>query len=161
MEDSLKIEEIICKNTDENDGLDDIESLVEDDDVTEYIGSFDELIESDRIDMSIDPTVCLFPHQMKFLQNEKGTLSDTIDPFYKRVQPQFAYDGLGDPKNKNKNAKYDEYIELCNYDIEKEKPGIYDRQIGHIFLNVESNPWFLIKFHFLSNSFLHNANVLE
>ena len=119
-----------------NDGLDDIEDLINDDDVTEYIGSFDELMESDRIDMSIDPTVCLFPHQMKFLQNEKGTLSDTIDPFYKRVQPQFAYDGLGDPKNKNKNAKYDEYIELCNYDIEKEKPGIYDRQIGHIFLNV-------------------------
>ena len=120
-----------------NDSLTDIEELFEDSDVTEYIKSFEDLIESDRIDASIDPTICLLPHQMKFLDAQKNKGKSEVEAFYKRVQPQFAYDGLGDPKNRSRDTRYDEYIKLCNYDIEKEKPGIYDRQIGHIYLNTK------------------------
>lgn len=120
-----------------NDSLDDIEKLFGDSDVTDYIKSFKDLIESDRIDASIDPTICLLPHQMKFLDAQKNKGKSEVEAFYKRVQPQFAYDGLGDPKNRSRDTRYDEYIKLCNYDIEKEKPGIYDRQIGHIYLNTK------------------------
>ena len=120
-----------------NDSLDDIEKLFGDSDVTDYIKSFEDLIESDRIDASIDPTICLLPHQMRFLDAQKNKGKSEVEAFYKRVQPQFAYDGLGDPKNRSRDTRYDEYIKLCNYDIEKEKPGIYDRQIGHIYLNTK------------------------
>lgn len=119
-----------------NDSLDDIEALFEDSDVTKYIKNFENLIESDRIDSSIDPTICLLPHQLKFLDTQKNKGKTEVEAFYKRVQPQFAYDGLGNPKDQSKDTRYDEYIKLCNYNIEKEKPGIYDRQIGHIYLNV-------------------------
>ena len=94
-------------------------------------------MEGDRLDMSIDPTVCLLPHQMKFLNDKNDRNKDTQDAFYRRTQPQFAYDGIGNPKSNNKGTKYEEFLQLCNYDIQKEKPGIFERQIGHIYLNVE------------------------
>ena len=123
--------------SDINNALSDIEKLFKDSDVTKYIKSFSVLMESDRLDMSIDPTICLLPHQMKFLNDKNNRNKDTQDAFYRRVQPQFAYNGIGNPKSNSKGTKYDEFIQLCNYDIQKEKPGIFDRQIGHIYLNVE------------------------
>ena len=119
-----------------NDALDNLKKLMGSDDVVMAgFKSFDDLIEFDYLDMSIDPTICLLPHQMKFLK-KKG-LNKDIPAFFKRVQPQFAYDGVGNPKATNKNSKYDDFIKLCNYDISRNLPGIYERQIGHIFLNVD------------------------
>ena len=43
------------------------------------------------------------------VENKKGLNKDT-PAFFKRVQPQFAYDGVGNPKATNKNSKYDDFL---------------------------------------------------
>ena len=119
-----------------NDALSNLKRLMGSDDTAAAgFKDFNDLVEFDYLDMSIDPTICLLPHQMKFLKKEG--LNKDIPAFFKRVQPQFAYDGVGNPKSTNKNSRYDDIIKMCNYDISKKLPGIYERQIGHIFLNVD------------------------
>ena len=117
-----------------NDGFDGIEDLI--DKVRETgIDSFYKSTRDDYFDMSIDPTICMLPHQMRFIK-EKGK-DPNIQAFFNRPQPQFAFDGIGNPKDKNKATKYKEVIEMCNYDIKKGIEGISERQIGQIFLNVD------------------------
>ena len=117
-----------------NDGFDGIENLIGKL-KSQGIESFSDLIRDDYLDMSIDPTVCMLPHQMRFVKERSG--DPNIQAFFNRPQPQFAFDGIGNPKDKNKTTKYKEVIEMCNYSLTRETSGIAERQIGQIFLNVD------------------------
>tara|TARA_R110002050_G_scaffold277819_1_gene423636 strand:+ start:755 stop:4735 length:3981 start_codon:yes stop_codon:yes gene_type:complete len=120
-----------------NDRLDDIEKLVESGGDLADVGikTFEDLIRDDFLDMSIDPTVCMLPHQMRFIKEKNN--DPNVKAFYNRPQPQFADDGVGNPKDMSQTTKYDKVIEMCNYDLDTNVEGVAERQIGQIFLNVE------------------------
>jgi len=120
-----------------NDRLDDIEDIVESGGDLADVGikTFEDLIRDDFLDMSIDPTVCMLPHQMRFIKEKNN--DPNVKAFYNRPQPQFADDGVGNPKDMNQTTKYDKVIEMCNYDLDTNVEGVAERQIGQIFLNVE------------------------
>jgi len=120
-----------------NDKLDDIEELTESGGDLADVGikTFEDLIRDDFLDMSIDPTVCMLPHQMRFIKEKSN--DPNVQAFFNRPQPQFSYNGIGDSKDFSQTTKYSEVIDMCNYDLNKNLEGLAERQIGQIFLNVE------------------------
>ena len=97
--------------------------------------NFSNIFFADILDVSIDPTVCFLPHQLKELRKNK--LKNSVGRSYvDSIYPPYAAQGVSDSSLIGQPAYLQDIVSMTSYSIKESIPSLLDRQIGHIYLSV-------------------------